>query len=616
MSGRFKKVSRIGRGTFGEAWLVTSSCSGRRYVIKEVRVDEMSEEELEKTRTEATILARCKHNSIIRYKEYFMLSNPATMCLVMEYADGGDLAGKVKAAKQNGELLSESTILHWFIQVIFAVQYLHANNILHRDLKTQNIFLTKTNLVKVGDFGIARFLRDKQDLATTAIGTPYYLSPEICQRRPYNHKSDMWAVGCILYELCALRHPFDAENFEDLVVKILRGAFRPLPVSFSSLIKDLISVMLRTNPERRPTADALLILSALKPYVESYLSQYEELLSNKISKPSSSDDRLPVKSLPDNKDGSPAVEVDDKLKVCELDKKKAVTEVNICEGNEVNGRYLKRQVSNAIAPQDSVPVVSPKSVPAQEVYPISNGMADRDPLCTPLTDMYKKRVDSHSVSSQTDLHISSPKSPLPFNTPTRKCGSISSPLHPPAPPNTPVNGQFSNTPPNLPIMNISALYPLVPYNSPVDASPPNSISGNSNNYCKSPKHAPTPCNTPTELPVPCNTPSSTHNLINRSLRTISPYSTPTKFSIPFNTPSSTHIPSPSHDSSPISTTAKESLHSHYGNQILGSPLFMESSYNKIYSGKRCRSCGRGFSDTYVIEKMALSDTSADNVFEL
>ncbi|KAK7075075.1 regulation of replicative cell aging [Halocaridina rubra] len=230
MAGRFKKISRIGRGTFGEAWLVTSTCSGRKYVIKEVRVDEMSDEELEKTRTEATILARCKHNSIIRYKEYFMLTDPATMCLVMEYADGGDLAEKVKMAKQNGMTLPESTILHWFIQVIFAVQYLHTNNILHRDLKTQNIFLTKTNLVKVGDFGIARFLRDKQDLATTAIGTPYYLSPEICQRRPYNHKSDMWAVGCILYELCALRHPFDAESFEDLIIKILKGAFRPLPL--------------------------------------------------------------------------------------------------------------------------------------------------------------------------------------------------------------------------------------------------------------------------------------------------------------------------------------------------------------------------------------------------
>ncbi|XP_071535766.1 serine/threonine-protein kinase Nek11-like isoform X2 [Panulirus ornatus] len=283
MAGRFRKVSNIGRGTFGEAWLVTSTCSGRRYVIKEVRVDQMSDEELEQARTEATILARCKHSSIIRYKEYFMLENPATMCLVMEYADGGDLSLRVKETRKRGELMDEEDILYWFVQVVFAVQYLHVNNILHRDLKTQNVFLTKTNLVKVGDFGIARFLRDKQDLAMTAIGTPYYLSPEICQRRPYNHKSDMWAVGCILYELCALNHPFQAKYFDDLIINILRGSYKPLPRKFSSLVQDLTRVMLRTNPDRRPAADALLMLPALKPYVENYLVKHEELLAHRLS---------------------------------------------------------------------------------------------------------------------------------------------------------------------------------------------------------------------------------------------------------------------------------------------------------------------------------------------
>nr|XP_053651882.1 serine/threonine-protein kinase Nek1-like [Cherax quadricarinatus] len=134
MAGRFKKLSRIGRGTFGEAWLVSSTWSGRKYVIKEVRVEEMSSEELERTRTEATILARCKHTSIIRYKEYFMMENPATMCLVMEYADGGDLSLLVKAAKKRREMLPERSILNWFVQVIIAVQYLHINNILHRGM--------------------------------------------------------------------------------------------------------------------------------------------------------------------------------------------------------------------------------------------------------------------------------------------------------------------------------------------------------------------------------------------------------------------------------------------------------------------------------------------------
>ncbi|XP_066985416.1 uncharacterized protein [Macrobrachium rosenbergii] len=480
MASRFKKVSRIGRGTFGEAWLVASTCSGRRYVIKEVRVDEMSEEELEKTRTEATILARCKHSSIIRYKEYFMLQDPATMCLVMEYADGGDLAEKVKAAKRKGETLTESTILHWFIQVIFAVQYLHANNILHRDLKTQNIFLTKTNLVKVGDFGIARFLRDKQDLATTAIGTPYYLSPEICQRRPYNHKSDMWAVGCILYELCALRHPFDAENFEDLVVKILRGAYRPLPGSFSSLIKDLISVMLRTNPERRPTADALLMLPALKPYVENYLQQYEELLSNKMKVPSTSDGKIHDTRSPSSKDVCSDVELDEKIKVLELDKPKALKKLN---GVRENVKLPEKEEDRS----------------DNHYQEVESSLSRKTPLgnqpCILPEDYFYPPKDLQSVSSQEDASLSMPKTPAVCEIPSYKHKRRNSPVHPPAPPNTPVDEKLLSTPPNIPLMTIFALCSDSQFSASLYASPVYRMSRNDENVWRGADEAPTPYNT-------------------------------------------------------------------------------------------------------------------------
>ncbi|XP_076035639.1 serine/threonine-protein kinase Nek5-like isoform X3 [Oratosquilla oratoria] len=226
----YEKKKRIGKGTFGEAWLVRSKYSGRRYVIKEIRLGDMPKEDIEKSYMEASILRRCKHNNIIRYKEVFILPHPKTLCIVMEYADGGDLSGIIKAACVNGETFEEKRILYWFIQLTFAVQYLHNNDILHRDLKTQNIFLTTSNLIKLGDFGIARFLRNKEDLATTAIGTPYYLSPEICRR------------------------------------------------SWSALVHDLISVLLRTTAERRPSADQLLLIPALKPLVEKYLKVHQSLI--------------------------------------------------------------------------------------------------------------------------------------------------------------------------------------------------------------------------------------------------------------------------------------------------------------------------------------------------
>ncbi|XP_076035636.1 serine/threonine-protein kinase Nek5-like isoform X2 [Oratosquilla oratoria] len=274
----YEKKKRIGKGTFGEAWLVRSKYSGRRYVIKEIRLGDMPKEDIEKSYMEASILRRCKHNNIIRYKEVFILPHPKTLCIVMEYADGGDLSGIIKAACVNGETFEEKRILYWFIQLTFAVQYLHNNDILHRDLKTQNIFLTTSNLIKLGDFGIARFLRNKEDLATTAIGTPYYLSPEICRRQPYNHKSDMWALGCILYEMCAFSHPFEADNFDSLMVTIITAAYKPLPKSWSALVHDLISVLLRTTAERRPSADQLLLIPALKPLVEKYLKVHQSLI--------------------------------------------------------------------------------------------------------------------------------------------------------------------------------------------------------------------------------------------------------------------------------------------------------------------------------------------------
>jgi NIMA (never in mitosis gene a)-related kinase len=103
------------------------------------------------------------------------------------------------------------------------LQYLHANRILHRDIKTINMFLTKEERVKIGDLGVAKMLNETSNMAQTVVGTPYYLSPELCEEKPYNNKSDIWSLGCVLYELCTLKHPFEAQNQGALILKILRA---------------------------------------------------------------------------------------------------------------------------------------------------------------------------------------------------------------------------------------------------------------------------------------------------------------------------------------------------------------------------------------------------------
>ena len=113
-----------------------------------------------------------------------------------------------------------------------ALYYLHEKKFLHRDLKTQNIFL-KHGRVRLGDFGIAKILDSTRDFANTCIGTPYYMSPELFKYKPYSYKSDIWALGCILYEMCNLRHAFDAQSLNGLAVKILKGSYPALTTTYS-----------------------------------------------------------------------------------------------------------------------------------------------------------------------------------------------------------------------------------------------------------------------------------------------------------------------------------------------------------------------------------------------
>jgi|EP01049_Picozoa_sp_SAG25_P007204 NIMA (never in mitosis gene a)-related kinase len=133
-------------------------------------------------------------------------------------------------------------ILNWFVQICLAMKHVHDRKVLHRDIKTQNIFLTQGGtVIKVGDFGISKVLKDTDQKAKTQVGTPYYLSPEICLDKAYNHKSDIWSLGCVLYELATLRHAFDAGNMHALVLKIMKGKYPPPPTIYSAELRALIA---------------------------------------------------------------------------------------------------------------------------------------------------------------------------------------------------------------------------------------------------------------------------------------------------------------------------------------------------------------------------------------
>ncbi|XP_065592368.1 serine/threonine-protein kinase Nek1 isoform X5 [Cyrtonyx montezumae] len=208
---KYIKVQKIGEGSFGKAILVKDKENSQQYVIKEINISKMSNKEREESRREVAVLANMKHPNIVLYRESF--EENGCLYIVMDYCEGGDLFRKINA--QKGVLFSEDQILDWFVQICLALKHIHDRKILHRDIKSQNIFLTKDGTIQLGDFGIARVLSSTVELARTCIGTPYYLSPEICQNRPYNNKSDIWALGCVLYEMCTLKHALFKRNPRD-----------------------------------------------------------------------------------------------------------------------------------------------------------------------------------------------------------------------------------------------------------------------------------------------------------------------------------------------------------------------------------------------------------------
>lgn len=245
------KVREIGQGSYGYAVLVQDG-EGRLFVMKTIDLSSMDKKQRRDAINEVRVLSCLKHPYIVNYRESF--SENSILAIVMDYADGGDLHQKILRTRKAGHHFVERQVLRWFTEAALALKYMHDKHILHRDLKSQNLFLTSQGRLRVGDFGISKVLDNTGAFARTAIGTPYYLSPEICQEKPYSFGSDVWALGCVLYEMVALRVPFDAQNIQALVQKITRGPLPQVPALYTTEMRQLCWDLLHRDQTQRPTA--------------------------------------------------------------------------------------------------------------------------------------------------------------------------------------------------------------------------------------------------------------------------------------------------------------------------------------------------------------------------
>ena len=370
----FQIISKLGEGAYSTVFKVKRNIDKKIYALKKVKILNLSEKEKENALNEVRILASVKSNFVVSYKEAFFDEKDNTLCIVMEFADRGDLYQKIVQHKKSAIFFEESDIWRIFIQLVKGLKSLHDLKILHRDMKSANVFLFSNGSAKLGDLNVSKVA--KRGLGYTQTGTPYYASPEVWKDKPYDNKSDVWSLGCVLYEMITLRPPFRAQNMEGLFNKVCKGQYNRIPERFSDDLFQVVQFLLQVNPNSRPSCEQILnhpIVQKRIEYFKSFAGEEE------------SEDKCLLKTIHMPKN---LLFLSDKLPKPNYDKQFKNTNNGIDENK--NYRSFNKGNNNKINPKEEL-----------EMKDFNKGIHIKKPLkLSPLPNIPEEKMTKNIISNE------------------------------------------------------------------------------------------------------------------------------------------------------------------------------------------------------------------------
>lgn len=293
-------LESIGTGSFGSVSKIKRKSDDKILVWKEINFGKMSEKEKSQLVAEVNIIRELRNPFIVKYYDRIIDKSTTRLYIIMEYCAGGDLGHLISKAKKEKTYLDELLIWKVFAQAVIALKECHRRvdgngvprPVLHRDIKPANILLDADQNIKIGDFGLAKELSNHTKFAQTNVGTPLYMAPEIINEKNYDEKTDIWSLGCLLYELAALRPPFEASNVVSLGIKINTGKYNRIPSRYSDNLFECMRLMLQNEPRKRPKIEELEEMSSIQPALykakflvqenhmqQTYAAKHRELVS-------------------------------------------------------------------------------------------------------------------------------------------------------------------------------------------------------------------------------------------------------------------------------------------------------------------------------------------------